>query len=45
MLNTVSGVLALVALVLTVVAAAGRGPLWAAVFVLAVLALVQVLPR
>jgi len=44
MLTTLSGVLAVVALVLVMVAAAGKAPLWPAVFVLAVLALVQALP-
>ena len=41
---TVSIVLALLALLLTVAAAAGKAPLWIAVLLLAVLALVKALP-
>ena len=41
---TVILLLVLVAFALTVVAATGRVPLWAAVFVLCVVALVQILP-
>lgn len=42
---TVTFVLVCAAFVLTLLAAAGKGPLWSAVFVLIVVELLQLLPR